>query len=187
MRRRPPPIENNNRRYVGQFERRSILIAAIALATPGIAACDGRERTAQSTENKNNNNTDTKDTKNPPAPARAPTAEEMAILAPLTKGSSLGGWEIVRVEGTDRGALRVVCVQKRAVVRLYIALAADDGPAPPATAGKFAIFYSLKDASAEDGERLAAELATILEKNKDAPPPAGMTPFQPRPAEPISL
>lgn len=181
MRRRPPPIEDPGARVAGQFDRRAILLPAIALAfaLAAIAGCDDRDKNAQLNINPN--------TKNAPAPPRAATAEEMAVIAPLTKGSSLAGWEVVRVEGSERGAIRVVCVQKRAIVRLYIALAADDGPAPPATAGKFAIFYSLKDASAEDGERLATELAAVIEKNKNAPPPPGMTPFQPRPSEPISL
>jgi hypothetical protein len=126
----------------------------------------------------------------------------MALVAPLAKGSSLGGWEVIRIEGTDdRGALRVVCVKERSAVRLYIALAAQNNdnnnnnnnntdaknPEPPATAGQYAIFYSLKDAAPEDGERLAIALAAIVEKNKDAPPPSSMTPFVPRPAEPIWL
>lgn len=124
----------------------------------------------------------------------------MAVVAPLAKGSSLGGWEVARIEGTDdRGAMRVVCAKDRAAVRLYIALAApsagdkdvsDDkskSPEPPATAGPYAIFYSLKDAAPEDGERLAIELAAVIEKNRAAPPPPGMTPFVPRPAEPIWL
>jgi hypothetical protein len=110
----------------------------------------------------------------------------MAVIAPLARGSSLGGWEVLRVEGTDRGALRVVCVKERAVVRLYIALATDGGPAAPATAGRFAIFYSLRDATPEEGERLATELAAVIKKNGDVPPPAGLTAFEPRP-EAISL
>ena len=199
MRRRQPPIEHPNARRSGQSERRATPLTAAALTIAltltlavtiiGTPGCD-RDKTAEQSENKNNNNNNNNNTKNalnPPAPPRAPTTEELALLAPLTKGSSLAGWEIIRIEGTDRGALRVVCAQKRSLVRLYVALASDDGPAPPAAAGKFAVFYSLKDASAQDGERLATELAAILEKNKDAPPPPGMTPFQPRPPEPISL
>jgi hypothetical protein len=189
MRRRPHPIEDPGARVASQFDRCAILLPAIALAVAlaASAGCDDRDKSSQLNTNPNTNQNQNQDTKNVPAPPRPATAEEMAVIAPLTKGSSLAGWEVVRVEGSERGALRVVCVQKRAVVRLYIALAADDGPAPPATAGKFAIFYSLKDASAEDGERLATELAAVIEKNKDAPPPPGMTPFQPRPSEPISL
>jgi hypothetical protein len=78
-------------------------------------------------------------------------------------------------------------VKERAIIRLYVALAADGGPTPPATAGQYSVFYSLKDAAPEDGERLAKELAAVVEKNSGAPPPPGITPFVPRPAEPISL
>ena len=123
----------------------------------------------------------------PKAEPKPATAAEMALIAPLTKGSSLGGWDVLRVEGVDQGTLRVVCVNGRSVVRLDVALAADGGPAPPATAGKYAVFYSLKDASPEDGERLAKELARVVEKNAAAPPPPGMTPFVPKPPEPVSL
>lgn len=185
MRRHGPPLEDSCVCRGGQFNRIAILLAGLALTGAGTAACEDRGEAFNS--NKNSDSQNTREPQNAHAPPKAATAEEMAIVAPLTKGSTLGGWDVVRVEGTDRGALRVVCVQKRSVVRLYIALASDDGPAPPAVAGKFAIFYSLKDASAEDGERLATELAAVIKKNKDAPPPPGMTPFQPRPPEPITL
>jgi hypothetical protein len=122
-----------------------------------------------------------------PSPPKPATPAEAALLSPLAKGSALGGWEVQRVEGIDRGALKIVCVKGRAGIHLYVALASDDGPAPPATAGRYAIFYSLKDAAPEDGERLAKEVAAVVEKNTEVPPPEGMTPFVPRPAEPISL
>jgi hypothetical protein len=156
-------------------------ILGAALAGGVLAACD------QSPQNGGESGDRGAPNRSPPAPPKPPTQAELAILAPLTKGSPLGGWEVSRIEGIDRGALRVVCVKDRAVVRLYVALSVDGGPAPPATAGQYSVFYSLKDATPEDGERLAKELAAVVEKNSGAPPPPGIAPFVPRPAEPISL
>ena len=76
--------------------------------------------------------------------------------------------------------MRVVVARKDAVVRLDIALADPEGPVPPATAGRYAIFYSLRGATPDDGERLAKKLAAAISRN-GAPPPAGMTTFTPNP------
>ncbi|HZF48507.1 MAG TPA: hypothetical protein VE093_07665 [Polyangiaceae bacterium] len=187
MRGRRPPIGPPSARFEGQFNRRAALLAILLLAG-GVglagAGCEGLDKDQDAKGARGGSGAPSG---RAPAPPRPATAEEMALLAPLEKGTSLGGWEVLRIEGTDRGALRVVCVKGRALVRLYVALATDGGPAPPATAGRYAIFYSLKDATAEEGERLATELAAVIKKNQAAPPPAGMTPFEPRQKEPISL
>ena len=125
----------------------------------------------------------------PPKPRPAGPAER-ALLAPLTEGSPLGGFEVREIHAVSaEGLLRVICVQGRAVVRLNVALAApaDDGPAPPAVAGRYAIFYSLKNASPEEGERLAVELSTVLKANAAAPAPPGLSPFTPKPREPTPI
>lgn len=109
-------------------------------------------------------------------------AAERALLAPLREGSPLGDFEVKSIGAVnEQGVLRVVCAGDRAEVRLDIALLADDGPEPPAVAGRYAIFYSLKNATPEDGERLAAALAAVLNANAAAPIPPGLAPFTPAP------
>src|SRR5689334_6139659 len=77
------------------------------------------------------------------APPPAPSAAELALLAPLAVGSDLGDGFIVReIHGVSGGVIRLVCVKDKATVRLDIALADAEGAVPPATAGKYAVFYS---------------------------------------------
>jgi hypothetical protein len=115
------------------------------------------------------------------APPRPASPAELAIVAPAVAGSPLGDFTIAEIQGTARGLIEVTCEKGRARVVLSIALAAEGGPAAPASAGRYAVFYSLRDAQPEDGERLAAALAKILEANRAVPPPPGLLPFVPRP------
>ncbi|EYF08133.1 hypothetical protein [Chondromyces apiculatus] len=121
----------------------------------------------------------------PPAPVPAGAAER-AILAPLAEGASLGDFEVLDIQAVNaEGAVRLHCVRDRAKVRLDVALVTEDGPEPPAFTDRYAVFYSLKNASPEDGERLARALAEILKKNESAPTPPGMKPFTPKALPPI--
>ena len=116
--------------------------------------------------------------KRPPPPP--PSAEELAIIAPLERGAEIAGFVVRDVRGVENGVMRLVCAKDEAVVRLDIALTADEGPAPPATAGPYAIYYSLKGATPEDGDRLARKLAAVIAAHADAARPKGMTPFVPK-------
>ena len=129
----------------------------------------------------------------PPLPAGP---AERALLAPLTEGAPLGDYEVREIHAVDpEGRLRIVCVKGRAegraegrekrreVVRLDVVLASEGGPEPPAETMRYAIFYSLKGAPPEDGERLAKALAEVLQKNEAAPPPPGMAPYTPQPRQ----
>jgi hypothetical protein len=113
----------------------------------------------------------------PPPPA---SAEELALVAPLAQGSELGGYEVRDIHGVQDGVMRIVCAKARATVRLDVALAGEGGPEPPATAGKYAVYYSLKGAFPEEGLALAQKLAKVLEPHQDAPAPKGMTRFVPK-------
>jgi hypothetical protein len=116
--------------------------------------------------------------------ARPAGPADRALVSPLSEGSALGEFQVKEIQAVnDEGVLRVVCARDHAVVRLDVALLSEDGPAPPAVAGRYAIFYSLKGATPEDGERLAGELAAIVKANAGAPAPPGMKPFAPRPRE----
>ena len=124
----------------------------------------------------------------PPGASSAPSAmraqasaEELAILAPLKEGSTLGGFEVAEIDpvGGD-GVLRIVCAKQGARVRLDVSLAVDGGPPPPAVAGRYAIFYALEKAVPADGERLALALAAILQTNATAPTPQGLGQFIPQ-------
>ena len=123
-----------------------------------------------------------------PSQSSAPVAtkEELALVSPLSRGSEVAGFVVREIAGMRKGRLRVVFTRKDAVVRLDIALLDPEGPVPPATAGRYAVYYSLRGATPEDGERLAKKLAAAIKKN-DAPPPAGMTTFTPDPNEGTEL
>jgi hypothetical protein len=107
---------------------------------------------------------------------------ELAVVAPLAPGARLAGYDVVRVEAAERGAMRVVCAKGRALVRLEIALRADAGPEPAATAGPYAIFWGAHDAPLDEAEALARALADVVKKNAVAPPPPSLGPWAPRPA-----
>lgn len=114
-------------------------------------------------------------------PPRPPSAAELAILAPAAAGGSLDGFAIRDVRVTGRGLIELVCEKGPARVTLTVALLVDGGPAPPASTERYAIFYSLREAPPEDGERLSKALATLLQANRATPPPPGLGPFVPRP------
>jgi hypothetical protein len=117
----------------------------------------------------------------PPEPPRPASPAELAVIAPAAPGGKLLDFDIREVRGVQRGVMEVHCEKGAARVVLSIALAAPGGPAPPAEAGRYGVFYSLRGASPEDGERLAKALAELLGKNSAAKVPEGMGPFVPRP------
>lgn len=107
-------------------------------------------------------------------------AVELALISPLARGGDLGGFTIRDVRGVQDGVMRVVCAKGGATVLLDVALAAEGGPEPPALAGKYAVYYSIRGAEPEDGVKLAQALARVIETHQQAPPPAGMTRFVPK-------
>ena len=122
-----------------------------------------------------------------PTPPRSAGPAELALVAPLVPGSSLAGFGVREIQGVERGWMRVVCVKDRATVTLYVALTDPEGVVPPATAGRFAVYYGLRGAAPDEGERLAKQLAGLIHGNPDAPPPPGMTTFAPgeKPGTPL--
>jgi hypothetical protein len=117
----------------------------------------------------------------PRAPPKPAGPSELALVAPLAPGGELDGFEVREVRAVADGVLVVVCGKDRVVVRLWVALASDAGPEPPATAGRYAVFYSAKGADPEDAARLARALAAVVDKRADVPVPPGMTTFVPAP------
>lgn len=115
----------------------------------------------------------------PPAPLAPP--DEAKILAPLAIGGALGDFTILEIRPIDGdGLMKIVCEKDRGFVSLVVALRAEDGPAPPAEAPPYAVFYGTRNATSSEGERLAIALADILRKN-GAKPPRKMRPFTPKP------
>ncbi len=117
-------------------------------------------------------------TEEAPRPA---SAAELAIVAPAAPGAKLADWDIRAVHGVNRGTLEIVCEKGAARVVLSIALAAQGGPEPPVSTDRYAVFYSSRGATPEDGERLAGALAELLRANQATPLPPGLGPFVPRP------
>lgn len=125
----------------------------------------------------------------PPRPRPAGAAER-ALVAPLAEKGTLGGFEVQEIQAVNHeGVVRVVLAKGRAVVRLDVGLLAEEGPVPPAEAGRYAIFYSLKNATPEEGEQLARALGEVVKKNDAAgvAVPAGMVPFVPGKREPAPI
>ncbi len=116
-----------------------------------------------------------------PPDRRSADAPELALVAPLAPGARLVDYEVVRIEGALRGAMRVVCAKGRGVVRLDLAIVAEEGPAPAATAGRYAIFWGAHNAPLDEADALAKALAEVVKNNGSAPVPAGLAPFVPRP------
>src|SRR5262249_43379509 len=85
-----------------------------------------------------------------PAPPAPGGSAELGLLSPREPGGTLAGFTVREIRGVERGRLRVVCAQDRAVVRLEVALADPEGTLPPATAGRYAVFYALDGATPED-------------------------------------
>lgn len=117
-------------------------------------------------------------------PARPASAAELAVIAPAAPGGKLEDFDIREVRGVEHGVMEVHCEKGAARVILTIALAVEGGPAPPAEAGRYGVFYSLRGAAPEDGEQLANALAALLKKNAAVAVPEGMGPFV---AKPVSL
>ncbi len=121
------------------------------------------------------------------AAAKAPPAGpvELAILAPIVVGSTSKGWKIEAISAVHEGAITVRFVEEkgRGVVDLFVSASSDDGAPPPATAGRYAIFYSVRRALPEHGDRLAGVLARAIEKNAAAPVPPGLAPYNARAPE----
>ena len=64
-------------------------------------------------------------------------AAELALVAPLVPGSALADFEIAEIQAMSaEGVLRVMCQRGEASVALDVGLVADDGPTPPAVAGR---------------------------------------------------
>jgi hypothetical protein len=115
-------------------------------------------------------------------PDRPPPAgeAELALLAPLKEGGTLGGYTVREIDAVgDSGQLRLVCQKENAVVELNVALKAESGPEPPATAGRYAVYYFARSAPPADGDALAHALAKIIEANSWARVPRKLRPFVP--------
>src|SRR5690349_2454036 len=85
---------------------------------------------------------------------RSAGAEELALIAPLARGSALETYSIETVHPVEHGVLRVVCVKDKSRVQLDIALRGP-GPLPTADNGRYVVFYSLENAPESDGQLLA--------------------------------
>jgi len=131
----------------------------------------------------------------PPAGSEASAAipagpAELALVAPVVSGRRLvDGWTVRDIRGVEGGTFRLDLAEDagHGRVLLHVALASDEGPPPPAEAGRYAIFYSAREVSSDVAERLAQSLAKVIEKNRAAPEPPGMTAFRPRPKRPEPL
>ncbi len=121
------------------------------------------------------------------APVAPPPAGpvELAIVAPIVVGSTSKGWKVEAISAVHEGAIVVSFVEEKGqgAVDLFVTESAEDEVAPPATAGRYAVFYSVRLALPEDGDRLAKVLARAIEKNQAAPTPPGLKPYAPRAKE----
>ena len=64
-------------------------------------------------------------------------------------------------------------------VVVIIALDTDDGPTPPAIAGRFALYYASTRVESDDAAALTRGVAEIVRDHAKARVPAGMTVYRP--------
>src|SRR4051812_33082616 len=95
-----------------------------------------------------------------PEPPPPPTADELALVAPLAPGAPLEDYTIAEIYRVDPGVMRVLCTKDAGRVQLDISLAGD-GRAP-VNIGPYAIFYAIDKAPDADGQRLAKALAAKI-------------------------
>lgn len=116
-----------------------------------------------------------------PPPPRPANADELAILAPAAPGGALADFTIKEIHGVNLGTIDIFAEKGAARVVLSVALLSPDGPSAPASTDKYAVFYSLRGATPDDGERLANAILSLLKANASKPAPPGLGPFVPRP------
>jgi hypothetical protein len=115
----------------------------------------------------------------PPHPRRPPAgAAELALLAPLLVGGSLEDSVISRIDAVTEGRIVLICTRGGKSIELDVMLASADAPLPPATSGRYAVYYSAGASSSGDESRLAVALAHVLDTHASEPGPAGLTPFR---------
>jgi hypothetical protein len=162
-------------------------IAAIAVAILWVAALVGSRRLARGPRQVD------KDAGMKPAGSALPrppppaTEGDLALLSPLRPGELLAGWRVIEIQGIESGALGVVVSRDKSSVRLIVALASEDGPVPPASAGRFAVYYSARRTLPDDARALASALADVLRNNQGVPTPPALGPFQPAAKPGIAL
>lgn len=103
---------------------------------------------------------------------------ELALLAPLQVGATLGDWEIRFIGAISKGRLPIVVAHEGRDLGLEVVLSGDDGPEPAAATRRFHVFYRSRGALPEDGSRLALALAKVLAENGAVAPPPGMTAYR---------
>jgi len=164
------------------MRRRTILAIGVAVISSGVAALAGCRRPVRRPT----------EAEKPAAPRPrrappAPTAADLALLSPLKPGETLAGWQVTEIQGIESGVLGVVVSRNQSSVRLIVALASDEGPAAPASAGRFAVYYSARRTLPDDARSLAGALADVLSKNQGVPVPSGLGPFNPAPKPGVPL
>lgn len=108
-------------------------------------------------------------------PLPVPTRAELALVAPLTEGQRLGDAQVIVISRVDHGVVRVISRRGAETIDLAIALAsAGDRPAA-AKVGRYAIYHYNTAAPSLAASGLVVELATLLRRNVNVPPPPGMT------------
>jgi hypothetical protein len=112
------------------------------------------------------------------APEDPPSEAELTLLAPLHEGSELAGYAVEHIGPVHDGAIRIECKRGETAVKLDVFLASPDAPPPPAQSGRYAVYYTAP-AATQDGARVSAALASVLDANASAPGPTGLLPFHP--------
>jgi hypothetical protein len=108
-----------------------------------------------------------------------PTEPELALLSPLRPGGLLAGWRVIEIQGIESGVLGVVVSKDDGLVQLIVGLASEDGPAAPASAGRFDVYYSARRTLPDEARSLANALADVLRNNQSVPTPPGLGRFHP--------
>jgi hypothetical protein len=115
----------------------------------------------------------------PTPPLKEAGPAELALVAPLKKGSKLLDYEVRSITGVEGGVIWVMVKKEETVVYLTIALTAGATSLAPLTVGPYGIYTSALQPPPGDQERLGAALLEVLKANVAAPVPPGLSKYTP--------
>lgn len=114
----------------------------------------------------------------------AATADELAILAPLDRGSAVEGWTIEQIDAIEAGALVVHVTRGGSRMSFPIASSLGNRIAPPIIVGPYSIYMTNLHgdlATSDAAMAVAHALEAVLSANSHVPVPATLAPYAPDP------
>ena len=116
------------------------------------------------------------ETYRPAIPDREPHADELAILAPIAPGTSLGDFRVDKILAHN-DILRVDASHGDIVIHVDIAFVGPRSPEPSKKVGRYGIYFQSARASVATAHSVCDLVGVSLQANANQPPPATMKDF----------